>query len=253
MRSFVLFVVLCVPAIGQVPANLLCPKETEAYKAAVAKGRAEAEAELKSGEASIWTYGHPGERLFSPLDPETGLLFSSFGCVIDDELVGRVKGHNARIAEYIRDHGPPPNSFKPWQKELFGLNEYFENRCRTEQPIPMIVGGKAVVSPDGKYTVRVVKVPGRTPEGKPTESSWLVIGEEDVESNRAPLLISDAELLWGPKGSWFAVLRGKCRMGDQKDYMAVDLRSVRTIRLEFGKDQPPQSRANTSKELDKKS
>jgi hypothetical protein len=253
MRSFVLFVVLSVPAVGQVPADLLSPEETEAYKAAVAKGRAEAEAELKSCGASIWTYGHNPKLLFSRLDPETGLLFSSFGCVIDDELVGRVKGHNARIVEYIRDLGPPANSFKRWQKELFGLNEYFERRCRTEKPTPLIVGGKAVVSPDGKYTLRVVKVPGRTLEGKPTESTWFVIGEEDVESNRAPLLISDAELLWGPKGSWFAVLRGTCRMGDQKDYVAVDLRCVRTIRLEFGKDQPPQSRANTSKESDKKS
>ncbi len=207
---------------------------TRESPAAVAKGRAEADAELKSGGASVWTYGHNLQLFFEPLDRETGLFYSSFGCVIDDELVGRVKGHNARIAEYVRDNGPPKNSLKPWEKELFGLKEYFESRCRTGAATRLTFGGPAAVSPDPGYAVKLVKRPDKTLEGKSTESTWIVVGDQDIESKRTSLWMKDAELVWGPKGSWFAVLRGASRTHDGQDYMALDLRRVRTIRWEFG-------------------
>jgi hypothetical protein len=50
--------------------------------------------------------------------------------------------------------------------------------------------------------------------------------------------MKDPELFWGPKGSWFAVLRGKRETSNQPDYMALDVREVRTLRFEFGKPQP---------------
>jgi hypothetical protein len=200
----------------------------------IAKGRAEAEAELESGEATIWTYGLNMSPFIERLDRETGLYYSSFGCVADAELVARVRGHNARVAEYVCDHGPPKNSLKPWEKELFGLKEYFESRCRTGAPTRLTVGGPAAVSPDTGYAVKLVKRPDKTLEGKPTESTWIVVGDQDIESKRTGLWMKDAELVWGPKGSWFAVLRGARRTHGGQDYMALDLRRVRTIRLEFG-------------------
>jgi hypothetical protein len=182
------------------------------------------------------------ERLFlESLDRQTGLYFSSFGCVIDDEIVGRVEGHNARIAEYIRGHGPPKNSFKPWEKELFGLKEYFESRCRLEQPIRLIVDGPSVVSPDREFAVKLVKRPDRTSDGLPTESTWIVVGDQEIESNRTALGMTDAELFWGPKGSWFAVLRGSSKASENNEYMALDLRGVRRIRRESAESRAPRS------------
>ena len=237
MRCQVIVVVftLSIVAAGQEVGDPTAKVETEQYAAAVNRGRAEADAELKSDKASIWTYGHlPPEFFRESLDRETGLYTSSFGCVVDCEILGRVAGHNARIAEYVRDHGPPQNSFKPWERELYGLKDYFETRCRTEKPIRLNVGGSPVISSNGEYAIKLVKHPDRTFEGLPTESTWIVIGEQDVKSRRTSLWMKDAEFFWGPKHSWFAVLRGHDRTADKMDYMALDLRHVRSIRLEFG-------------------
>lgn len=236
MLCLVIWVALSAAAAGQESGQRIDQRNAKTHAAGVARGRAEAETELRSGEASIWSYGQllPG-RFFESVDRETGLYFSEFGCVVDDELIGRVEGHNARISEYVRAHGPPKNSFKPWEKELFGLKQYFESRCRTEKPTRLTVGDLAIVSPDGEYAVKLVKRPDRTLDGLPTESTWIVVGEQDIESKRTSLWMKDAELFWGPKGTWFAVLRGSSRMGNHRDYMALDLRRVRTIRVEFGK------------------
>jgi len=249
MRCLVIVVVLSAAAAGREASDGAAQRETKKHATAVAKGCAEADTELKSGEASIWTYGLLDTKLlfFESLDRETGLYITWFGCVTDDELVGRVEGHNARIAKYVRGHGPPKNSFKPWEKELFGLKEYFESRCRTGKPTRLTVGGPAVVSPDGEYAVKLVRRPDRTLEG-PTESTWIVVGEQDVESKRTSLWMRDAQLFWGPKGSWFAVIRGGSRTGDHKDYMAADLRRVRKIRLEFGENRAPRSEALSPKD-----
>jgi hypothetical protein len=180
-----------------------------------------------------------------PIDRETGLYHVGFGCVIDDEIIGRVEGHNARIAEYVRDHGPPKNSFKPWEKELFELKEYFEGRSRTEKPIRITVGGPEARSPDGRFVFKLVKRPfkypapptasGEFPKGEVTEIfPCLLVGDLDDEASRIYFPREDAELFWGPKGSWFAVLRCRNRQGHGMDYIAIDLHGLRTIREEFG-------------------
>jgi hypothetical protein len=226
-------VLLAALAMGQKPDPPIKPGDAAKYAVAVANGRAEAARELRRGEASIWTYGLNMKLFYESIDRETGLYFSSFGCVIDDEIEGRVEGHNAKIAEHIRAHGPPKNSFKRWEKELFALKDYFEERCLTEKPIRLTAGGRAVSSPDGEYLVRLVKRPDRM-NGRPIESVWIVVGEKDIESRRTSLWPKDAEMIWGPKGSWFAIIRGKSRTGDGLDYMALDLKQVRTIRREHG-------------------
>ena len=249
MRWFVILLVFSAVAAGQEVRDGTARTGTSTYTGAVAKGCAQADADLASGEASIWTYGLNPKLISEPLDRETGLYFSSFGCVIDDEIIGRVDGHNARIAEHVRAHGPPTNSFKPWEKELFGLKNCFETRCRTEKPIRLTVGGPPAVSTAGQYAVKLVKHADRTLDGQPTESTWIVVGDLDIECKRTPLWpMKDAELFWGPKGSWFAVLRGNRKTSDQPDYMALDLRRVRTLRLEFGKRQLAKGDADAARD-----
>jgi hypothetical protein len=216
--------------------DIMAREDPKKYSVGVAKGRAEAEEQLSLNEAEIWSYGLV---MFSDLvDRKTGLYFSSFGCSIDPELVGRVEGHNARIAESIRDHGPPKNSFKPWEKELFGLAEYFESRSRIENPIRLTVGGPAARSPDGQFVVKLVKRLYKAPvefKIEPAVLPCILVGEADTEANRILWSMEDSELAWGPKGSWFAVLKGRGKKGERMNCIAIDLRGIRPIREESGK------------------
>jgi hypothetical protein len=218
--------------------DLLPSRDSKEFLAGVTRGRAEADEEIHSNRATRWNSG-----MFisiDMIDRETGLYHSGFGCVVDDEILGRVEGHNARIAEYIRDHGLPKNSFKPWEKELFGLKEYFEGRSRTDKPIRMTVDGPPARSPDGQFVVRLVERPFKYPGKRPTDdwltkiSPCLVVNDLDDEANRIYFPREDAELYWGPKGSWFAVLRSRSRRGNGMDYFAIDLRGMRCIREESG-------------------
>jgi hypothetical protein len=97
-------VLLAIIATGQEPDSLI--EDPAKYAAAVARGRAEAEVELREGKASVWTFGFGLKMLFENIDRETGLYFRSFGCVIDDEIMGRVKGHNTVITLTLA-HQPP--------------------------------------------------------------------------------------------------------------------------------------------------
>jgi hypothetical protein len=236
MRSLAIVVALATMLMGQEPGNKTTGEQTKKRAAAVARGRAEAEVEIASGKASIWTYGlRKFSHFIESVDYETGLYFTEFGCVIDVELVARVEGHNAAIAEHIRRHGLPKDSLKPWAKELFALEEFFKSRSKNEKPVRLTFGGDPAVSPDADFALKLVRRPDRTLEGKPFESTWIVVGDQDIESKRiGPLEIKDPELFWGPRGSWFVVLRGSDSLGDHKDFWAVDLRKSRIICLHCG-------------------
>ncbi len=102
-------------------------KGTWPYKDAYRKGRAEADQQLKDQCATIDTLGFgawPAERL----DRGTGLPCYLLGCMMSDEILGRIGGHNDRIREYLKQQGYPKCSYKPWEKELFGLKAYTESR-----------------------------------------------------------------------------------------------------------------------------
>ena len=109
-----------IPVIGQTP-------EKEAYK----HGRLEAEKELKEGRATVYIYGLTS--LFENLDQETGLLYSGFGCDVDESIRQRVKGHNDAIEAWIKAHGNPPNSFKPWEKEIFDPPGFFKTLLKNRE------------------------------------------------------------------------------------------------------------------------
>jgi hypothetical protein len=233
------------------------PKE---YDAAVVRGRAEADEQIKSNQAELWDYGTIIR--LDNIDRETGLFYTGFGCVVDDQIIGRVEGHNARIEEYIRSHGLPKNSLKPWEKELFGLKEYFENRKLSEKPIRLMVGAPEARSPDGNHVVRLVKVPEKVPPPRKdselrvppdprvdeaarillekdyitVQTPYFAVGDPGDKANLMYCFWRDIEpeLVWGPKGSWFAVIKGRMTKDGPADYEAIDLRVKRRIREESG-------------------
>ena len=145
---------LCVGTIrGQEPAKPA--RHSDEYQAAYKQGRAEADRELKDQTATIYSYGLP-ESLFESLDRDTGLRWRQFGCVVNDTILGRVNGHNDRIMESIKAHGVPKNSFKPWEKELFGLEDYFKSRRKHEKAETLTADGPALKSPDGTCTIKLI-------------------------------------------------------------------------------------------------
>jgi hypothetical protein len=140
---------------GPLEAYFRAARKSDAYRAAYKQGRAEADREIQDQVATIYTSGLR-ENLFDNLDKETGLPYCGFGCVVDYEILGRIDGHNDRITEYIKANGLPRGSFKPWEKELAGLQEYCNSRRKHEQAEILMAGGPTLNSPDGNYTLKPV-------------------------------------------------------------------------------------------------
>jgi hypothetical protein len=209
--------------------------DRRAYEAAVEKGRARAEAEIGDGEVTVFGYSGGIKSFFELLDRETGLPKVGFADEITDELSGLIDGHNARIEEYTKAHGPPPHSFKRFEKELFGLREYFEARCDREKPLRLEPDGPVAMSPIAGYGINLVKKVRRNHEGRMVSPLYVSVSRPDRKERQFPLLMSDGELFWGPEGSGFAVIRGASREGGFKEYLAIDLWRGRVLRLEYGK------------------
>jgi hypothetical protein len=213
--------------LGQDPLDSL--KMSDAYKAAYEQGQAEADRELEDQVATIYTYGLP-ENPFNHLDRETGLPYSGFGCVVDDKILGRTEGHNDRIMESIKAHGLPKGSFKPWEKELFGLKDYVESRKKRDKPEIVTVNGPALKSPDGIYTIKPFVKEAKGIDGK-VEKELAIEVSGDGRPPREVWLSSDVngkvEWFWGPKGSGFVVA---VIPATRADFLkAIDLRGARTL------------------------
>jgi hypothetical protein len=197
-----------------------------------AAGWWEAERELWRGEATIYRsllgIGM-GDACY--IDRDTGLPIRGLSCCVrragDSE---RVMGHNDHIAQYICWHGLPTNTLKPWEKDLLDLYHYFDNRSRTDAPKRLLAGGPAVASPDGRNSVRLVE--GAKGAGLPNSARRVVITAGDVVLYEwfAHFEKGDSDLLWGPAGSRFAVIRSVCEK--REHYVAYDLRTGRHLRDE---------------------
>lgn len=232
LSSFYLLTVLGGTAIGQWPDAPINPQGKVAYQAAYQMGRTQADKELAAGRATIYRYGD-GSRSIG-LDRKTGLPYRSIAdCEVDDQILGRAVGHNERIAESIKEHGLPANSFKRWEKEIFDLRNYYELRVSTEKPQRLIPGGPAVRSPDGRCTIRPVKIRLEKDEGRFEEVLGLAIGVDGLQHE--PFWVfrdkGETDFLWGPKGSGFAVIR--CRGKAELRYLALDPKRRLWLREEF--------------------
>jgi hypothetical protein len=196
-----------------------------------AAGWWDAELELWRGEATIYWVGGLVMGDVCNIDPDTGLgMRARSGCVNRTGDSDWVRGHNDHIAQYIRRHGLPENTLKPWAQELFNLYDYFDDRSRTDVPSRLFAGGAAIVSPDGRNSVRLVA--GVKDDGSPGDWLWVIITAGHVVHDKGYIRPEkgDFDLLWGPEGSRFAVIRSVSEK--REHYVAYDLRTGRHLRDE---------------------
>ncbi len=201
-------------------------EKSKEYLEAYERGREEAEQELTKESATIYSFGRVDYS--DNLDEESGLFYSNLGCRVDDKIKGLFYGYNDRIAEYIKAHGVPRNSFKPWEKELLGLNDYFETRRENEKPGVLRAGGPILKSHDEKHAMRAY-VEEHTTNGKIVRSLRVRLMRKHLERDLNALVAGvddELELFWGPKGSNFAII------AESGFYQAFDLRTGRLLRSE---------------------
>jgi hypothetical protein len=247
-----LSVLLAVGCLRQgLDADTHAPK-TEEYRSAYQQGRDEADKEVSNGVATLYSFGLRLSLDF--VDRETGLPIDAIaGCVVDDSILGRALGHNERIREHIKAHGLPANSFKPWEKQLFGLKEYVGVQEKVK-PIELVLGGPTVKSPDGKYAIRPVHghLPNR--DGRTRDCLAIIISVDGVSLKELLMIHPDkVSLVWGPPASRFAVVY--VRDPEYEEYAAIDLQRGRFLREEFdrkekrhrafGTEQPPTEKGSS--------
>jgi hypothetical protein len=196
-----------------------------------AAGWWDAECELWRGDATITWGGGLVMGDICNIDLETGLpTRMRSGCVSRRGDSEWVKGHNDRIAQHIRWHGLPKNTLKPWEQDLFNLHRYFDDRSGTDVPSRLLAGGPAAVSPDGRNSVQLVA--GVKDDGSQGDWLWVIITAGNVVLNKGFVRPDkcDSDLLWGPEGSRFAVIRSVYEK--RAHYAAYDLRTGRHLRDE---------------------
>jgi len=218
--------------VSQEPDAPIDESDKKGYAAAYKLGVAEADKELKEGNAMIYAHGLLGEPEF--LDRKTGLPYKMIaGCIVNLKILARAAGHNDRIKKYIGERGLPSNSFKRWEKELFDLKGYYETRTETERPHRPSPGGAGVKSSDGKYQIRLVKTQSRDDDGSVSNYASPVVSVDGVDHEPLHSLPygGNLDFFWGPNDSGFAVIH--CKGKEDSAFMAVDLKRGRWLRQEW--------------------
>jgi hypothetical protein len=202
-----------------------------------AAGWWEAERELWRGNATVYYFSMgcvwPGD--VCNLDLHTGLPVRII--LIDLSDRDRLRGHNDHIQQYIRWHGLPGNTFKPWEAQLFGLRRFFDEQSARNGPIHLVVGEPAASSPDGRNNVR--PLPDTNRDGTRGDGLKIVIMADNVAVNDWLVRSGkgDSDLYWGPPGSRFVVIRSISKA--REEFKAYDLRSGRLLRTETWEDHKP--------------
>lgn len=214
--------------------------DSDEYRAGYRQGVEEAKKELESGVATFYTCGL--QLGLEHLDRETGIPIRPIaGCGVDDEILGRSFGHNKTLSDSMKLRGLPANSFKRWEKELFGLEAYFIARSKQQAPVRPKAGGPVLKSPDGKFTITPVRSEYKRQDGSTGNVFALIVGGDGVKPSTVNVWWDDVDLVWGPNGSRFAVLRNVQKEWDKYD--ALDLQRGEWLRQEMHlKNAPSPSR-----------
>jgi hypothetical protein len=222
-------------AVALIGVGIWAIREHQRHSTYYAAGWWDAELELWRGDASIYTGGGlvMGDRTY--FDIATGLpTHMRSGCVQHIGDSEWVSGHNDHITQYIRWHGLPKNSLGPWLPELLNLYRYFEITSRTRAPLRLMANGPALVSPEGRFSVRLAAV--ASDNKSPDE--WLSLDIVADNTSRRTVLIRPArsvtDLLWGPPNSPFVVIRSVIEKTHR--YEAYDLRTGRRLNAETWDD-----------------
>lgn len=228
MRMYLVGLCFSVLLAGDAPPHLDLLSSiatTKEYREAYQQGAREAKQELADGRATLYTCGL-GD-LFERLDRDTGLRYQAIaGCVVDDAVLGRSRGHNDTIRKFIATKGLPTNSFKRWEKDVFALREYFENAAKGAPQFPLAAGDFGHSSPNEEFSVRLVRRPAQSLEIEVTQPGNMPLSAE--------IIVGDTvECVWGPKDSRFLVARSVRAEKKLICYMALDLSSARWLRFEF--------------------
>jgi hypothetical protein len=152
--------------------------------------------------------------------------------------MGRGAGHDERISAYINAHGLPSNSFKKYESDLFDLRGFFDRESKAHQPARLKMGDALLKSPDGRYSIRAVEKAVKRDDSTPATELYVVIASDGAPERLLEMFWHESvtELLWGPKGSRFAVVR--CKTAATPDdyfscfYLAVDLERGEFLREE---------------------
>jgi hypothetical protein len=212
------------------------PSIGDSYASGFSRGQAEARRDIKEGCMSIYQYGR--RDLGDDLDRETGLpIVRIGGCRVDDSVEGRGDGYNQAIMAEIARSGPPSYSFKPWETILFDLPAFFDQRSAARESRRISPDGRAQSLPDGVWSLRLLKSSGlETPNAAGECVLSLIRGPE----TRAVLTCDasgEIELVSGPKGSRFVVVRSVV-ISRFYEYVAIDVRRgvrLRSTCVRFGK------------------
>jgi hypothetical protein len=133
-----------------------------------------------------------------------------------------VKAHNDAVLEYMRDNGPIPGSFFPWENDLFHQASFWT--ARGDQQPQTLRPGQPVTSPGGQYTL--------TLQGSGTPQI-LVQSDAGQKQSPAPAGASEptADVLFGPSGSDLAFTRWP---GGEPVYAAMNLRDGHWVVVQHG-------------------
>jgi hypothetical protein len=222
-------------AVGEVSEGFLYAFDSgNEYADGYRRGRMEAQAQLRRGGPTIYTFGlmHDSSE---ELDRLTGLPLEPIaGCLVDKGILGRAAGHNDWVIEYLKANGLPPTSPRRWPKEIFGLREFFALRTAAGDLRPLTPGGPGMESPDGRFTVRPVRADAFNQDGSRGDGLAIIAAEGGVNHPASDVFPGGGlpDFAWGPDGSGFGVVR--CRVSGQEFYIAVDLRTGEWLRTEGG-------------------
>jgi hypothetical protein len=101
-RKTIAVVALCILAVGVIA--FVCVARDNLYFFGYLEGRLEARREIKRDSMTIYVYGDMSREMLAARDTETSLPKQAIaGCLLNQRLLGRAKGHNTAIKKHLAE------------------------------------------------------------------------------------------------------------------------------------------------------